>query len=156
MDANLLLTATKEFTWDCAHMLNGHRGLCKNLHGHTYRMLVTVGRIDTEVAMDGPAEGMVVDFKDLKECVKTIVVDKFDHALVLNTETNDPFEIELTTLAQNYSKKIVMLNYRPTAENMVADFYGQIQEHFISVAAPYRVTKLRLYETPTSYAEISM
>ena len=75
--------ATKHFTFELAHALTGHGGLCAHLHGHSYVLDVTVeGTPRREPG--GPADGMVIDFADLKRIVRTLVVDHYDHALVLH------------------------------------------------------------------------
>ncbi|MGE5328067.1 MAG: 6-carboxytetrahydropterin synthase QueD [Deltaproteobacteria bacterium] len=63
---------TKSFTFDSAHNLTGHSGSCENLHGHTYRLEVTVTGPISE-------QGMVVDFKDLKAVVEKNIIQKLDH-----------------------------------------------------------------------------
>lgn len=65
--------ATKEFTFDSAHQLVGHDGKCANLHGHTYRLEVALK--DTPIIPEGPKEGFVMDFGDLKRIVKENIVD---------------------------------------------------------------------------------
>ncbi len=144
------ITATKEFVWDCAHMLAEHEGLCRNLHGHTYKLQVTVAG---ELQEDGPSAGMVVDFKDLKEVVRELIVDPMDHATIVQAYSTDPFEEALLNLLLHHDKKRVVVNYRPTAENMVKVFYDKITEALNRRECSYRVVCLRLYETPTSYAE---
>ena len=66
---------TKEFSFDSAHYLPDYHGKCENMHGHTYKMHVTV---EGEVQ----ADGMVIDFVKLKEIVKTKVIDKLDHQIL--------------------------------------------------------------------------
>jgi len=149
------ITATKEFTWDCAHMLSGHNGLCQNLHGHTYKLEVTVAGEQQALQTAGPADGMVVDFKDLKDVVKAGIVDPLDHATIVFRDTRDPFEEDLFAILLKHNKKVVPLAYRPTAENMVRDFFRLMQLELVNIMAPYKVVRMRLYETPTSYAEIS-
>ena len=156
MNTSLLLTATKEFTWDMAHMLAEHKGLCQNLHGHTYKMLVTVARKDQPTEQTGPAAGMVVDFKALKEIVNRTIVERFDHSLVLNTNSTDEFERQLVDLAAQYNKKVVHLPYRATAEDMARDFFETLQTSFNTEMPNIMLVKLTLYETPTSYAEVTM
>jgi len=157
-----LVTATKEFSWDMAHMLTGHKSLCKNLHGHTYRMLVTVSRIQEDViSSDLPesddnksSEGMVMDFQQLKAIVQSLIVEKFDHALVVNSAISSGFENAIRSLANSFGLKMVELPYRPTAELMAMNFFEELE-----VALKQRgiaLIKLRLYETPTSYAEVSI
>ena len=155
MDA-YLVTATKEFKWDMAHMLSGHLGLCRNLHGHTYKMEVTAcrktGLVSEEVG--APDEGMVVDFKGLSTIVRELIVDPLDHATMINATSTDEFEQDLRQLCIKHNKKHVVVNYRPTAENMVVVFLDRLNQKLEEAHSPYLVVKIRLYETPTSYAEI--
>ena len=155
---NALLTATKEYTWDMAHMLCGHKGLCKNLHGHTYKLLVTVARRHSDVneELKNPEEGMVIDFKALKEIVHDIIVDPLDHCTMINSNTTSSFENELWRLLNAHEKKIVVVPYRPTAENMVKDFAERLQYQFDSKLPEIALMSVRLYETPTSYAEYTL
>lgn len=151
---NFIVASTKEFTWDCAHMLEDHQGLCKNLHGHTYKMEVTVAQENGDLIPTGPSRGMVVDFKDLKEIVKKIIVDPLDHACMVNEISKDPFEVELGKLLEAHGRKIYYVDYRPTAENMAINFMDKINHELGIMQAPYMVAKIRVYETPTSYAEV--
>jgi len=148
------VTATKEFTWDCAHLLAGHEGLCKNLHGHTYKLLVTVKRLFEDTIEEGPSKGMVVDFKDLKNYVVDNIVSPLDHSTIIDMSNEDAFEAGLYHLLNNHDKKIFRVWYRPTAENMARDFFFILNNSLETAGANYRVVYLRLYETPTSYAEI--
>ncbi|MBQ6330847.1 MAG: 6-carboxytetrahydropterin synthase, partial [Kiritimatiellae bacterium] len=76
-----MTTVTKTVKFDAAHILTNHSGLCKNLHGHTYR-------VDVSVAMsDDDASDMVIDFKDLKRIAVEKICDVFDHAFIYNTES---------------------------------------------------------------------
>jgi 6-pyruvoyltetrahydropterin/6-carboxytetrahydropterin synthase len=136
---------SKEFNFDMAHALLGYDGLCKNIHGHSYTLVVTV--IGTPVQDDtSPKNGMLIDFKDLKNIIKQQIIDKFDHALVLNSES-PPDLVEM--LVKNYDK-IVLLDYQPTTENMIADMAGRI---IALIPGNLKLFSLRLRETPSSYAE---
>jgi len=136
---------SKEFTFDMAHALLGYDGLCKNIHGHSYTLVVTV--IGSPIRDSAsPKNGMLIDFKDLKNIIKQQIVDRFDHALVLNNLT--PKDL-LDMLIKNYDK-IVLLDYQPTTENMIADMAGQIR-HLLP--ENLKLFSLRLRETPSSYAE---
>jgi len=140
-----IIRISKEFTFDMAHALLGYDGLCKNIHGHSYTLVVTV--IGSPLQDDAsPKNGMLIDFKDLKNIIKQQIIDRFDHALVLNRLT--PKDL-LDMLMKNYDK-IVLLDYQPTTENMIADMAGQIQ-HLLPKSL--KLFSLRLRETPTSYAE---
>lgn len=147
------VTATKEFTFDFAHMLEGHEGLCKNIHGHSYVLQVTVSRHNTQTCMAGPAAGMVIDFKHLKEIVKECIVDKYDHSFVFNKNSNDQCELEVARTLQTFGKKVVELKYRPTAENMTIDWFHQLDDMLEGRCPEVILEKVRLYETATSYAE---
>ncbi len=136
---------SKEFNFDMAHALLGYDGLCRNIHGHSYTLVVTV--IGSPIIDDAsPKNGMLIDFKDLKSIIRSTIVDRFDHALVLNADT--PKDL-LEMMMKNY-EKIVLLPYQPTTENMIADMAAQIKVLLPSNLGLY---SLRLRETPTSYAE---
>ncbi len=136
---------TKEFKFEMAHALKGYDGPCKNIHGHSYELLVTIsGHPITDD--NSPKLGMVMDFGDLKKIVRTTIVDVFDHALVLNS--NMPQDLT-EKLSENF-EKVILLDYQPTSELMIADFANRIIENLPSnVVLKY----LLLRETVTSYAE---
>ena len=138
-----MIRITKEFKFEMAHALHGYDGLCKNIHGHSYKLWVTVkGKVRNE---NGHVkDGMVIDFAELKEIVKPEIIDKYDHSLVLNA--NSPHaSIDLSAF-----EKVFYLPYQPTSENLVMDFATIIQSKM-----PKRITlcKLVLSETATSFAE---
>jgi len=122
------ITVTRRFSFDAAHYLPGHQGKCQNLHGHTYQLEVTVGRDGLLAA--GSSEGMVIDFSDLKEMVSKLVVDPLDHQCL-----ND------------------LLPYRPTAENMVNHFFDVLSSAL--EGSGVELVRIRLWESPDSYAEVS-
>lgn len=149
------IRSTKTFTFAMAHLLSGHKGLCKNLHGHNYKMEVTaVAQSNNAVKEVGPAEGMVVDFKDLKQFVNEAIVNPLDHATMIWEDSKDPFEHALYDLLRKYDKKVVVVAYRPTAENMAADFMGRLNTILNATEADYRIEKIKLWETDSSYSEI--
>lgn len=141
-----MLTVTKEFTFDCAHMLSGHRGLCKNVHGHTYKMHVTVARTDD----DTDYEGLVIDFKDLKKLVNDEIINRFDHSFIAWVDGNKA-EQTIAHVLDKLGMRIVYVNYRPTAENMAKNFFKHLNS--ILNRGPYEVISIKVWETPTSYAE---
>jgi len=140
-----IIRISKEFNFDMAHALLGYDGLCRNIHGHSYTLVVTV---KGKPILDGssPKLGMLIDFKDLKQLVKTNIIDKFDHALVLNEETPDELKVQLS---RNYDK-IIYTPFQPTTENLIADFAGHIKA---LLPSHLELISLRLRETETSYAE---
>ena len=81
-----MIRITKEFKFEMAHALHAYDGLCKNIHGHSYRLWVTVkGKVKNDHGHT--KDGMVMDFGGLKEIVKPEIVDKYDHSLVLNANS---------------------------------------------------------------------
>ena len=135
---------TKEFKFEMAHALKGYDGLCRNIHGHSYELLVTVTGIP--VADKNSAKlGMVMDFGDLKKIVRKSIVDDFDHALVLNRESADEYESK----AEMFGRTI-LVDYQPTSENMLIDFVGRLKNN---LPPDVKLHHLLLRETVTSYAE---
>jgi 6-pyruvoyltetrahydropterin/6-carboxytetrahydropterin synthase len=140
-----VIRISKEFNFDMAHALLGYDGLCKNIHGHSYTLVVTV--IGTPIGdASSPKTGMLIDFKDLKGIIKSTIVDRFDHALVLNSDT--PSDL-LEAMMQNY-EKIILTDYQPTTENMISEMAEDIKN---LLPAHLKLFSLRLRETPSSYAE---
>ncbi len=137
---------TKEFSFESAHALDGYDGLCREIHGHSYRLFVT---IKGEPSCDeGDSKlGMVMDFGDLKRIVNSEIVDRLDHSFVLrNSEQN----AELCGVLGAKFEKVVLVDYQPTCENMLADFAERLQR---ALPANVQLHSLRLHETATSYAE---
>ena len=126
-----------------AHALFGYDGLCKNIHGHSYRLWVTIiGKVLDEESH--VKNGMVLDFSLLKKIVKPEIVDKYDHSLVLNA--NSPHaNIDLSAF-----EKVFLLPYQPTSENLVYDFAQVIKEKLPNNVDLHKVI---LSETANSYAE---
>lgn len=138
-----MIRITKEFKFEMAHALHGYDGLCKNIHGHSYKLWVTVkGEVKNENGY--VKDGMVIDFEGLKEIVKPAIIDKYDHSLVLNA--NSPHaSIDLSTF-----EKVFYLPYQPTSENLVMDFALKIKSKLPQEIELYKVV---LSETATSFAE---
>ena len=139
----MVVRITKEFKFEMAHALYGYDGLCANIHGHSYRLWVTVrGEVKNENGHT--KDGMLMDFTDLKSIVKPEIVDKYDHSLVLNA--NSP-HADLDLSAFN---KVYYLNYQPTSENLVLDFANFIKEQ---LPDGVDLLKVVLSETASSFAE---
>ncbi|MBS1950148.1 MAG: 6-carboxytetrahydropterin synthase QueD [Cytophagales bacterium] len=135
---------TKIFSFDMAHALEGYNGLCKNIHGHTYHLRITIsGTVRNE--KDHPNDGMVMDFGILKKLVKKEILEKFDHSLVLNKSSR-----LLHTLSIQTNERLITTPFQPSCENLLL--------HFVSLLKPLLpqgmvLVAARLDETPTSYAE---
>ncbi len=134
-----MLTVSKECVFDAAHVLSKHSGQCKNLHGHTYRLVVEVEQSDA-------ATDMVIDFKDLKGVMQEVILERFDHAFIFDERSAS--ESEIAAVIAKHSMKSVGLPFRSTAENLACYFFGQLAAHV-------NVRSVRLYETPASFATYS-
>lgn len=137
---------TKEFTFETGHALYGYDGKCRNVHGHSYHLSVTV--IGTPIREAGHIKlGMVMDFGDLKRIVKEEVVDLFDHATVFNRNTP---HVDLARTLEREGHRVILADYQPTSENMVVDFAARIRAR---LPEGIELFSLRLRETGTAYAE---
>ena len=137
---------TKQFSFETGHALYGYDGKCKNVHGHSYKLSVTV--IGTPINDRNNVKfGMVIDFSDLKKIVKEESVDQFDHATVFNQTTP---HLELANELINRGHHVILVDYQPTSENMVVDFAQKIQTRLPSTV---QLFSLKLQETETSFAE---
>tara|TARA_R110002049_G_scaffold181169_4_gene348233 strand:- start:31 stop:480 length:450 start_codon:yes stop_codon:yes gene_type:complete len=137
---------TKQFSFETGHALFGYDGKCRNVHGHSYKLSVTV--IGSPITDTTHVKlGMVIDFSDLKKIVKEEIVDKFDHATVFNKNTP---HIELAKELTERGHSVILAEYQPTSENMVIDFAAKIQARI-----PKSITlhSLKLQETDSSFAE---
>ena len=114
---------TKIFKFETAHALYGYDGLCKNIHGHSYKLDVTLKGSPIEEATH-VKKGMVMDFGDIKELVNNLIVFPFDHAIVLNVKSP---HAALADTMEGEGHKIVRVDYQPTCEMMVLDFAEKIQ-----------------------------
>lgn len=134
-----MITVTKSVTFDAAHVLTNHRGLCKNLHGHTYR-------VDISVAGPGDgAEDMVIDFKELKTIATEVICDRFDHSFIYNTASAG--EREIAAVVEKNGMRTVAIPFRSTAENLAKLFYAEMKSRVAGVSA------VKVWETAASSAE---
>ncbi|MEW7280509.1 6-carboxytetrahydropterin synthase [Aquimarina sp. 2201CG1-2-11] len=137
---------TKQFSFETGHALYGYDGKCKNIHGHSYKLSVTV--IGTPITDASNVKfGMVIDFGDLKKIVKEDIEDVFDHATVFNKNTP---HLELAKDLQQRGHNVILVDYQPTSENMVIDFANKIKAR---LPKNIELHSLKLKETETSYAE---
>ena len=137
---------TKEFTFETGHALYGHDGKCKNIHGHSYKLSVTVlGK--PVLDSNDPKFGMIMDFSDLKKIVKEEIVDRFDHATIFNKNTP---HIELANNLKSLGHNVVLVDYQPTSEMLVTDFADKIKNR---LPKNIKLFSLKLRETASCYAE---
>ena len=137
---------TKQFDFETGHALYGYDGKCRNVHGHSYKLSVTV--IGTPIEDNNNVKfGMVIDFKDLKNIVKDEIVDVFDHATVFNKNTP---HVELAHELATRGHSVILVDYQPTSEMMLVDFAAKINA---KIPSSVKLHSLRLQETGSSYAE---
>jgi 6-pyruvoyltetrahydropterin/6-carboxytetrahydropterin synthase len=137
---------TKKFSFETGHALYGYDGKCRNVHGHSYKLSVTV--IGNPISDSSHVKfGMVIDFGDLKKIVKEEIVDVFDHATVFNKNTP---HVELAKELSDRGHNVLLVNYQPTSEMMVIDFAEKIKARLPS---RIKLHSLKLQETDSSYAE---
>tara|TARA_B110000211_G_scaffold30897_2_gene31395 strand:+ start:2067 stop:2519 length:453 start_codon:yes stop_codon:yes gene_type:complete len=137
---------TKKFSFETGHALYGYDGKCRNVHGHSYKLSVTV--IGNPISDSSHVKfGMVIDFGDLKKIVKEEIVDVFDHATVFNKNTP---HVELAKELSDRGHNVLLVNYQPTSEMMVIDFAEKIKAR---LPASIKLHSLKLQETDSSYAQ---
>ena len=137
---------TKQFNFETGHALYGYDGKCRNVHGHSYKLSVTV--IGQPIDDNSHVKyGMVIDFSDLKKIVNEEVVDVFDHATVFNKNTP---HVELAKELSDRGHHVLLVDYQPTSEMMVIDFAKKIKKR---LPENIQLFSMRLQETETSFAE---
>jgi len=136
---------TKEFKFEMAHALSGHDGPCRHIHGHSYELYVTIKGLPLNDPTS-PKNGMVMDFGDLKKIVKNSIVDRFDHALVLNSKHKDTF----CGTGEELFEKIIWVNFQPSSENLLVYFAETLKPLLPTGVSLY---SLKLRETVSSFAE---
>ncbi len=136
-----MFRVSKEFSFDMAHILDGHDGKCRNLHGHTYKLQVEVS---SDLYQQGPKKGMVMDFADLKDIVKTLILEPMDHAFIY--DTNSERECKIAALLNELDSKTFGMPSRTTAEEMARFIFNRLKSEL-------PLSAVRLWETPTSFCE---
>ena len=135
-----MTTVTKTVRFDAAHVLTNHQGLCKNLHGHTYR-------VDVSVAQETDGD-MVVDFKELKQIANEVICDRFDHAFIYNTESAG--ESEIAAVVEKHGMRTVAIPFRSTVENLAKLFYNELKAKVPGLSA------VKVWETADNVAEFEV
>jgi 6-pyruvoyltetrahydropterin/6-carboxytetrahydropterin synthase len=137
---------TKQFSFETGHALYGYDGKCKNIHGHSYQLFVTV--IGKPISNSEHVKfGMVIDFSDLKKIINEEIVNVFDHATVFNKNTP---HVELAKELSDRGHDVILVDYQPTSEMMVIDFVQKIKNRLPNTI---KLHALKLQETTTCYAE---
>ncbi len=139
-----MLSITKTVTFDAAHLLTGHPGQCRNLHGHTYRVTVELSAPARTAAIPGDPEDMVLDFKRLKGILRELIVEPCDHAFLHDPAS--PVEADIAGVLARHGLRVYALPGRTTSENLAQHFFRKL------AAYPLPVTAVTVAETPDSTA----
>jgi 6-pyruvoyltetrahydropterin/6-carboxytetrahydropterin synthase len=137
---------TKIFNFEMAHALWNYHGKCKNIHGHSYILYVTITG-NPVIEKGNPEDGMIMDFGALKKLIKTYLIDEFDHTFVINE--NSPQASELHAMNIPF-ENIKMLAFQPTSENLIVYFAETIRQ---LLPDHLSLHSLKLSETDTSFVE---
>jgi len=140
-----IIRITKEFTFEMAHALWNYDGPCKNIHGHSYKLYVTV-RGNTIEDDTNKKMGMVIDFNELKKIVKKTIIDYFDHSVVINSKAGNP----VISNVKKMFDKFYIVDYQPTCENLVSHMAKLLKN---TLPDDIELFSMKLCETATSYAE---
>lgn len=139
------IRVTREFSFEMSHVLLNYDGPCRNIHGHSYRLFVTLSGTPINDP-DNPKNGMVIDFTELKNIVLASIVNQFDHSVVISRD----FDREKHGMTEKLFGNTVIVDYQPTCENLVADFAERLTG---KMPSGIKLHSLKLYETAKSYAE---
>ena len=141
-----MTTVTKTVKFDAAHILTNHQGLCKNLHGHTYKVEVACAKeLESAARTEVNPCDMVIDFKELKGIAEKEICEKFDHAFIYNSTS--AAECEIAAVVKKYGMRTVELPFRSTAENLAKYFFESLASKVPNLAA------VKVWETADSCAE---
>ena len=132
-----MTTVTKTVKFDAAHVLTDHQGLCRNLHGHTYR-------VDVSVASEADGD-MVIDFKELKGVLAEVILNRFDHSFIYNTGSVG--ESEIAAVVEKHGMRTVAIPFRSTVENLAKMFYNELKGRISGLSA------VKVWETTDNSAE---
>ncbi len=135
---------TKQFHFEAAHCLDNYDGKCSRLHGHSYKLFVTVSGYP-EQDENSPKLGMVMDFGLLKKIVNEEIVEKFDHSVVVNKENPYVFDGNIPMFSS-----VIKFPFQPTCENMLIFFAEKIKNR---LPQNVKLEELKLYETADSFAQ---
>lgn len=136
------IRVTKQFDFDCAHALDGYEGKCKDIHGHSYHLRITVVGLPIPDEQN-PARGMVIDFGDIKQIVNEKILNLFDHRLILRNDSRFKG-------IEEKNGRVRYVKYQPTCENMLIEIVDILKGEF---GTNVELHSVFLRETASSYAE---
>lgn len=129
-----------EQSFDAAHFLKDYKGKCSNIHGHRWRVVVSIS--SEKLSAEQQTKGMVIDFSDLKKALKNIC-DYFDHAFIYEENS---LKLETVIALQSENFRLITVPFRPTAENFAHFIYEELKKE------KYTVCHVEVYETPNNCA----
>lgn len=140
-----MIRVTKRFSFEMAHALLNYDGPCKNIHGHSYVLEITIlGK--PLLSKRHSKDGLVIDFTDIKTIVQKEIIDHVDHALAINNQTPE----KITKHLFKQYEKVIALPYQPTCENLLIDFKYRLTALF---KGGHKLVAIKLKETKNSWAE---
>ncbi|HSI44181.1 MAG TPA: 6-carboxytetrahydropterin synthase QueD [Methylotenera sp.] len=140
---------TTRLEFDAGHRIPNHKSQCRNLHGHRYALEITLSG-DIITAENISENGMVMDFSDVKAIARSSVVDVWDHAFLVYLQDTEVLNF-LNSLANH---KTVIFPTVPTAENMASEAFRILKSKYHDTYGNHlKLEKVRLYETPNSWAD---
>ena len=141
-----VIRLTKEFSFEAAHALEGYDGRCREIHGHSYRLYITI-KGEPINDPDSPKYGMVMDFGALKRIVNEQIIDRLDHSFMMRrTPEAEQIAAEICSRFQ----RVILTDYQPTTENLLSDFAERLLG---ALPEDVELCKLKLHETATSFGE---
>ncbi|MFA6334044.1 MAG: 6-carboxytetrahydropterin synthase [Bacteroidales bacterium] len=138
-----IIRVTKEFSFEGAHALKDYDGKCRHIHGHSYKLFVTIKGEPCDEPNHSKS-GMVLDFNEIKRIVNLLIIDPFDHALILRSDSMLVNEIK-----EAY-QNVLIVDFQPTCENLAIYFAGLLQKN---LPERLKLQRIKLFETPTSFVE---
>lgn len=129
---------SKIFSFEAAHFLPEYNGACRNIHGHSYELTVTL-KGQPQFDEGASSNGMLMDFSILGKIVKQEIISLFDHALIVRKGSNISF-----------STKLLEVNYTPTCENLIIDIAHRLQ---LLLPPNVKLFSLLLHETKNNFCE---
>ncbi len=125
-----MLIVSKEISFDAAHMLTDHPGMCRNLHGHTYHVIVELANTPP---LSGQPNDMVMDFKELKAVMAEEIESCCDHAYLYDTRST--IECDIAQTLQKYGMRTYPVPFRTTSENLAHHFFDKLKARGLPVSA---------------------
>ena len=141
-----VIRLTKEFSFEAAHALEGYDGRCREIHGHSYRLYITI-KGEPESDPESPKYGMVMDFGELKRIVNEQIIDRLDHSFMMR---RTPDAEQIVAELGSHFRRVVLTDYQPTTENLLSDFAERLLG---ALPDEVELCKLKLHETATSFGE---